>query len=118
MQGLEDGLLKRTSVAGPFADGDLELSDVLFANGALVFPEGADALHYGPPEGPFLAFQFENLPDLALWRPIGAPFLCIEPWHGTASYIGDGPEISERPNSIKLAPEIVAQFGYSVTVLI
>ena len=114
--GLQDGLLRPQPVAGPFSDGELELHEALFKDGALVFPNGAESLRYGPPDGPSLEFQFHNLPDLALWRPPGAPFLCIEPWHGTASYLGDGPKIVQRPNSIDLQPGAAVQFGYSVTV--
>lgn len=114
--GLQDGLLQPQPVAGPFSDGELMLHEALFQDGALVFPNGAGPLRYGLTGGPSLEFQFHNLPDLALWRPKGAPFLCIEPWHGTASYLGDGPQIAERPNSIELAPGAAVQFGYSVTV--
>ena len=88
----------------------------MFNDGALVFANGSDALRFGPKTGPSLAFEFHNLPDLALWRPTGAPFLCIEPWHGTASYVGDGPQIAQRPNSITLPPKATIQFGYSVAV--
>lgn len=115
---LQDGLLCPEPVPGPFSDGELEIHECLFQDGALVFPNGAEALRYGSPDGPSLEFQFDNLPDLALWRPKGAPFLCIEPWHGTASYLGDGCEIAERPNSIALASGKAVQFGYSVTVCI
>jgi galactose mutarotase-like enzyme len=113
---LHDGLLRRATVPGPFRDGDLALHAELFADGALVFPDGADALHYGVPSGPALHFQFDSLPDLALWQPAGAPFICIEPWHGTASYVGDGPEIAARPNAVTLLPGGTARFAYAVTV--
>lgn len=116
MRGLSDGLLRPEPLNGPFVQGDLEIHEELFANGALVFPNGADNLRYGPLAGPCLAFAFQNLPDLALWRPKGAPFLCIEPWHGTASYVDDGPQIAERPNSITLEPNDCVRFGYSVTL--
>ena len=116
MRGLEDGLLRSAQLTGPFMDGDLEIKEALFKDGALVFPNGSDALRYGPKNGASLAFAFHNLPDLALWRPVGAPFLCIEPWHGTASYVGDGPQIAQRPNSITLPPDASSEFGYSVSV--
>ena len=117
MVGLSDGLLRRKAIAGPFVEGELEIAEDLFARGALVFPNGADTLRYGPRQGLALEFEFRNLPDLALWRPQGAPFLCIEPWHGTASYVGDGPEIAQRPNSMSLQEGDAARFGYSVTVV-
>ena len=113
---IADGLLEPAPLTGPFVAGDLALHEALFAQGALVFPNGTDALRYGPRAGPALAFTFDNLPDLALWRPPGAPFVCIEPWHGTASYTGDGPQIAARPNAITLAPSDAAQFGYCVAL--
>lgn len=111
-----DGLLEDNLVAGPFIGGRLEVAEALFKDGALVFPNGTDALRYGVENGPGLSFTFHNLPDLALWKPVDAPFLCIEPWHGTASLVGDGPQIAERPNSLTLAPSKSVEFGYSVTV--
>ncbi len=113
-----DGLLEPALVDGPFDDGTLEITDDLFADGALVFPGANGSLRYGPVDGPHLEFTFENLPDLALWRPLGAPFLCVEPWHGTASHVGDGPDIASRPNSVLLAPGATARFGYTVAVQI
>ncbi|NRB03255.1 MAG: aldose 1-epimerase family protein [Rhodobacteraceae bacterium] len=111
-----DGLLEFDMFDGPFKDGVLTVNDDHFADGALVFPNGAQPLRYGAETGLVLDFTFENLPDLALWRPVGAPFLCIEPWHGTASLVGDGPNIAERPNSLTLAPGTAARFGYRVDV--
>jgi galactose mutarotase-like enzyme len=113
---IDNGLLDPALVEGPFERGDLVLQEALFGEGALVFPNGADALRYGPRGGPSLDFRFQNLPDLALWKPAGAPFICIEPWHGTASYRGDGPQIAQRPNAIELAPKAQATFSYSVTI--
>lgn len=115
MRELDDGLLKPAAIDGPFVNGDLVLKEEMFAKGALVFPNGSDRLRYGAPGGPSLSFAFDNLPDLALWRPIGAPFICIEPWHGTASYVGDGPQLADRPNAITLEAGQTAEFGYSVT---
>lgn len=116
MRALDDGLLRPEPLSGPFVDGDLEIAEALFDQGALVFPNGANDLCYGPRKGLSLKFQFHNLPDLALWRPTDAPFLCIEPWHGTASYVADNHQIAERPNSINLAGNQKARFGFSVTV--
>lgn len=111
-----NGLLEPTRAEGPFTDGSLDIEEGLFKDGALVFPNGTEALRYGPENGPGLSFTFHNLPDLALWKPVDAPFLCVEPWHGTASLVGDGPQISQRPNSVSLPAGETIEFGYSVTV--
>lgn len=113
---LHDGLLEAQRVAGPFDNGVLDVTEAQFADGALVFPDGGDALRYGVDDGPGLLFETTGLPDLALWKPANAPFLCIEPWHGTAALIGAGPDIADRPNTYTLPPHASAEFAYRVTV--
>ncbi|MBO9475020.1 aldose 1-epimerase family protein [Shimia sp. R10_1] len=112
----DDGLLEPTLTPGPFQDGVLPIKEALFKDGALVFPDASEPLRYGTEDGAALSFTFHNLPDIALWKPIGAPFLCVEPWHGTAALAGAGAQIADRPNSLLLPPREVAEFGYSVTV--
>lgn len=116
---LGDGLLAPERLPSPFADGVLTLDHALFGADAMIFPEGAgDALTYAADaEGaPRLSFRFHNTPNLGIWSKPGAPFVCIEPWHGMAARTGAGPEIADRPDSVTLAPGAVARFGWSVTV--
>lgn len=113
--GANPGLLARDLHPSPFRDGALALSPALFDAGALVFPEGAGAgLRYGVPGGPDLRFRFEGLPNLALWTRPGAPFLCVEPWHGMAAWADAGPQLADRPFTRWLAPKAQADFSFSV----
>ncbi|PJE27692.1 Galactose mutarotase [Pseudooceanicola antarcticus] len=115
-----DSLLAPEMLPSPFTAGELTLAHALFENDALVFLEGAgDALTYAAPgtDAPALHFRFENLPALGIWtKPQGAPFICVEPWHGVAARQGAGPEIAERPLSMELAPGETARFAWSVSV--
>lgn len=112
---LSNGLLSPQPYTSPFAEGSLELSPALFADGAMIFPEGAGTgLTYGIEGGPTLRFAFDNLPNLALWQKPGAPFLCIEPWHGMAALAGDTAELAERPFTTLLAGGQDARYGFSV----
>lgn len=114
---LSDGLLEDTRAPSPFARGRLTLDPALFQDDAMIFPQGAGtALSYGAATGPQLDFTFENLPNLALWQKPGAPFICIEPWHGMAARQGDGPEIAARPDSLSLPPGGTARFRWTVTL--
>ncbi|MBY6002590.1 aldose 1-epimerase family protein [Salipiger bermudensis] len=116
---LRDGLLPPERQPSPFRNGHLTLDPDQFEADAMIFPEGAGpGLSYGVPGGPELAFTFDNLPNLALWQPPGAPFLCIEPWHGMAAEHAASPQIAERPFSLTLPPRETARFGYSVTARI
>jgi galactose mutarotase-like enzyme len=90
-----------------------------FENDAMIFPEGAGAgLTYGAEGGPRLHFSVDNLPNLALWTKPGAPFICIEPWHGTAPEIGASAEIAARPYSVTLAAKASARFGFSLEIIV
>jgi galactose mutarotase-like enzyme len=104
-------------LASPFHAGLLALDPALFVEDAMIFPDGAGAeLSYGAEGGPRLAFTFENLPNMALWTKPGAPFLCIEPWHGTAPIIGAGNDIATRPSSLTLPSGERARFAFSVKI--
>ncbi|TPP11721.1 aldose 1-epimerase family protein [Rhizobium glycinendophyticum] len=114
---LEGGLIGKTLPTSPFKAGRLELSHDLFANDALIFPEGAGTgLTFAAEGGPSLAFTFDNLPNIALWQKPGAPFLCIEPWHGMAAHAGGTAELVERPYTVALPEGGTMRFGFSVEV--
>jgi galactose mutarotase-like enzyme len=115
---IEGGLRKPTLLPSPFKAGRLLLEHDYFEEDAMIFPDGAGAgLVYGTDGGPSLKFRFENLPNLALWTKPGAPFLCVEPWHGTAPEIGASAEIAARPYALELAPNDSARFSFTAEVV-
>ena len=115
-QPLENGLLSQVRDPSPFDKGRLLLAHDLFEHDALVFPEGAgDGLTYAAEGGPALRFHFEALPNLALWTKPGAPFLCIEPWHGTAAEYSGSRELKDRPYTTTLPAGESRRFAFTVT---
>lgn len=114
---LQGGLMNDARLPSPFRAGAWAVDPAMFDDDAMIFPEGAgDGLRYTAPGAPGLRFAFSGLPNLALWSKPGAPFLCIEPWHGMAAAAGAGPEIAARPWSISLPPGESRSFGWRVTV--
>jgi galactose mutarotase-like enzyme len=114
---LEGGLRRPDLLPSPFRSGRLVLDHSQFDEDAMIFPDGAGSgLTYGAENGPSLRFAFENLPNLALWTKPGAPFICIEPWHGTAPEVGASAEIAARPYSLSLAPGASTRFAFSVSI--
>ncbi|MCQ1833913.1 aldose 1-epimerase family protein [Neorhizobium galegae] len=112
---LEGGLVKPEKLPSPFKAGGLTLDHAMFDADAMIFPEGAgDGLTYAAEGGPALKFSFENLPNLALWQKPGAPFICIEPWHGTAAELGGSDDIARRPYGVVLQPGEKARFAFTV----
>jgi galactose mutarotase-like enzyme len=117
MARLEAGLLTEKRQSSPFENGVLLLGGRLFDEDAMIFPQGAGtALSYGVTGGPYLEFDFENLPNLAVWSKPKAPFICVEPWHGMAAQVGSGRQISDRPFSVMLKSNETSRFCYSVCV--
>ncbi len=115
MTRLDNGLVTPDRLPSPFRAGRLTLDRALFEADAMVFPEGAGArLTYAADGGPSLTFAFDNLPNLALWQKPGAPFICIEPWHGTAAEASGSADLSERPYSVTLKPGETARFAFTV----
>ncbi|QKK27188.1 aldose 1-epimerase family protein [Rhizobium hidalgonense] len=114
---LEGGLINPAALPSPFNAGRLVLDHAMFEQDAMIFPQGAgEGLRYGAESGPSLLFGFKNLPNLALWTKPGAPFICIEPWHGTAAEGGSSTELSKRPSTTILAPGAVASFAFRVEI--
>ncbi|MBY3361291.1 aldose 1-epimerase family protein [Rhizobium laguerreae] len=114
---LEGGLINPAPLPSPFDAGRLVLDHAMFEQDAMIFPDGAgESLSYGAEGGPVMQFHFENLPNLALWTKPSAPFLCIEPWHGTAAEAGGSSELSERPSTTILAPGAVASFAFTIKI--
>jgi galactose mutarotase-like enzyme len=115
---LEAGLVRPGTLPSPFASGRLVLDHAMFEEDAMIFPEGTGhGLTYAAEGGPAMYFSFENLPNLALWTKPGAPFLCIEPWHGTAAEFGGSNDLAKRPYSQTLAPGATARFAFTLEIL-
>lgn len=58
---------------------------------------------------------FSGFPYLGIWsKPVGASFVCIEPWHGIAGTIGASADLAEKEGIIRLEPE--ADFACSYTI--
>jgi galactose mutarotase-like enzyme len=113
-----DGLLARET-ASPVEGNRLVLSDKLFDGDALIFLRlNSRSLRFGPTKGraPALHITFEGMPQLGIWTKPGAPFLCIEPWHGYASPADFSGPLMEKPGSTALAPGETKEFGMSVVI--
>ncbi len=112
---LKDGLVNPEKLPSPFKAGKITLDPALFEADAMMFPQGAGTgLTYAVDGGPALKFSFDNLPNLAIWQKPGAPFICIEPWHGTAAEFGGSDDLAKRPYSVILPPGEIARFAFTV----
>ena len=60
----------------------------------------------------------EGVPYLGIWsKPGGAPFLCIEPWHGIPDMSDTSGNLAEKEGIMTLEPRGVFATGYRVEIL-
>lgn len=64
-----------------------------------------------------VVLDFHEFPMVAFWTKPGAPFLCMEPWHGCAAYEGESGRFRDKPHVMTLAPGETRELAYSFTLL-
>lgn len=111
------GLLTPVRHPTPIVARRLLLAHELFSSDAMIL----DALHsrgvsYGARTGPRIAVRFPDMPYLGLWSKPGAPFICIEPWHGLSDPEGFSGDLSEKPGIFVLPPAGRRDFRIEVTL--
>ncbi len=61
--------------------------------------------------------DFDGFPLIAFWTKPGAPYLCMEPWHGLAAAENESGEFADKPHCLTLAPQEMKTFCYTVSLL-
>lgn len=114
----EGGLVRVEPSATPVRNQVLELRDSLFAEDVLIFDRlESQAVRLEAPGCPSLQVDWAGYRQLGLWSKPGAGFLCIEPWHGTASRQDEACAFDARPGVLVLEPGKQQAFHWSVTLL-
>ena len=82
----------------------LPLSEEYFKLDALIFKniQSKKASLVNRTTGQTTTVSFPECEYLLLWHPLGAPFMCIEPWEGICSTKGDSGDITEKEGIISL----------------
>lgn len=64
-----------------------------------------------------IELAFEGFPYLGIWaKPGPSPYVCIEPWCGIASSVGDSGELQEKEGINALRPAETFERTFSITV--
>jgi galactose mutarotase-like enzyme len=99
------GLVSPQPHATPIVGRRLALSDDLFRDDVIILDQvRSRSLVYGAAEGPRIAIRFPDARYLGLWTKPGAPFLCIEPWRGSADPAGFDGDFRDKPGVFTVAP--------------
>lgn len=115
---LTDGLMRPQPEPTPVRGNTLALAENLFDDDAVILDRLASrSVRYAAERGPAIEIAWEEFPQLGIWsKPSGAPFLCIEPWHGFASPADFDGEFSDKPGLMHLAPGERRTLGYRIRV--
>ena len=99
-----------------FVDGVLTLDHALFAEDALIIPEGAGHhAWYGADGLPGVAVDFPAMPHLGIWTKPNGPYICIEPWHGLPSPSDPDEPLDRRTGAIRLTPGASKELPMTLT---
>ncbi|HTW74315.1 MAG TPA: aldose 1-epimerase family protein [Steroidobacteraceae bacterium] len=109
------GLMTPVHHPTPIRARRLLLDDALFAEDAVILDAvRSRQVSYGADTGPRLTVRFPDTPYLGIWSKPGAPFVCIEPWHGMADPVGFTGDILEKPGIFIVPPAAQREIGMQV----
>jgi len=103
---LRDGLLLMAPEPTPIQGRTLALSERLFDDDAVILDQPRSrSVRYAADHGPSIEMSWDGFRELGVWsKPGGAPFLCIEPWHGAASPEDFDGDFAAKPGVMHIAP--------------
>ena len=115
---LKDGLMRAQPEPTPIQGKTLALSERLFDDDAVIMDKIASrSVRYAADRGPSIEMAWDGFSELGIWSKLGgAPFLCIEPWHGYASPAGFDGEFAEKPGVMHIAPMETRNLFYRIRV--
>lgn len=115
MRRVTDVLLRAEQYPTPLRDRQLHLTERPFHDGALILENvRSPALVYRGPDGRGLEMTWDGFRHLAIWTPLDADLLCLEPWTGLPSPVGWRDELSNMPG-LQILPA-TESFTSTVTV--
>jgi len=96
----------------------LYLKKEMFEKGAMVFRNmnSKEVTLKSKTSDKSVKLSYDNLPYMGIWQPEGAPFICIEPWHGIADHDAFDGEFKEKEMIIKLEEKGAYNTSYSIEV--
>lgn len=115
---LKGGLMRPTPEPSPIGGKALMLSEKLFDDDAVILDRvSSKSVRYAADRGPSIEMVWDGFLELGVWsKPGGAPFLCIEPWHGFASPVDFDGEFTEKPGLMHIAPGGRRSLSYRIRV--
>lgn len=104
----------------PFLRGEKikPMTEGMFGEGAYIFDgmKSTSVALKGKKTGKSVTVSFPGFPQLGIWAPPGAPFVCIEPWYGIAEATDFSGDLAEKKGILRLQPGGVFESGYKIVI--
>jgi galactose mutarotase-like enzyme len=114
---LKGGLLRAMPEPTPVQGETLALCEQLFEDDAIILDHPAStSVRYAADSGPSIEVSWQGFRELGIWSKTGAPFLCIEPWHGFASPSNFDGAFIDKPGLMQIAPAATRILKYRIGV--
>jgi galactose mutarotase-like enzyme len=115
---LKGGLVLPTPQPTPIDGKILPLSERLFDADAIILDRLAStSVRFAADRGPSIEMSWDGFRELGIWsKPGGAPFLCIEPWHGFASPVDFDGEFTDKPGLMHIPPAETRSLSYRIRI--
>jgi galactose mutarotase-like enzyme len=115
---LEEGLISNSTNELSLNKNELPLNYKLFENDALVFKKIASkSITILEKSKPFLKVSYSDFPDLGIWTPPNAPFICIEPWFGYSDTVNQFDNLFKKEGIQTLQAHAHFYSAFSVEIL-
>lgn len=112
------GLVRPQAEPTPIQGKELALSERLFDDDAIIMDQlASSSVRFAADSGPSIEMSWKGFSELGVWSKLGgAPFLCIEPWHGFASPAEFDGEFTDKPGLMQIAPGASRLLSYRMGI--
>ncbi len=96
----------------------LPLTYSLFEQDALIFKKvHSRNIQIIENKVPILNFKFADFPNLGIWTPLRAPFICLEPWAGYSDIVTSTGILTEKEGIQLLERNSEKEYRFSIEIL-
>jgi len=117
---LQEGLLLKETTKYNLGKGNrIFLSETIFDHDALVFKNiNSRSFTIGSTKSDYKLklINTGNAPHLGIWSKPGAPYVCIEPWHGHADFADTNKDFAKKEGIIELVKGEVFETSYELEI--
>jgi galactose mutarotase-like enzyme len=103
----------------PLVDGVLTVDDSRFEEGVMIFDEPRRRTLRLEADGAARSVEVDtgDFDVVGVWKPVGAPFVCLEPWRSVPTPEGWDGDVLDKPRQMVLAPGEQRALSYSIALV-